>query len=110
MHWSLKIIIDMPRAILEFRRNHIKMSRLHKVEKEHGSIAGYKAMLEDPDLAKAELAIYVDMLPLVMEDANKYSEQELEWFLGRGEELGVIKKIEEAPIIDDSWRKWEEGS
>tara|TARA_R100000544_G_C2207299_1_gene49997 strand:- start:95 stop:427 length:333 start_codon:yes stop_codon:yes gene_type:complete len=109
MHWSLKLILDLPKAILEFRRNHIKAARLHKIEKKHGSIAGYKAMLKDPEFSHAEVDIYMDMLPEILECKDDYSPLELEWFLTKGEEYGVLKRVEDIPVEpDESWRKWEE--
>ena len=39
------------------------MTKLHKIEKKHGSIASFKAMILDPELSQAEMEIYVDLLP-----------------------------------------------
>ena len=108
MHWSLRMILDMPKAILLFRKTHIMMGKIQKVEKKEGSIAGYKAMLEYPTLAEAEVEIYIDLLPEVMEKTDNYSAKEIEWFLNKGEELGVITRIETTPEPNDDWRRWEE--
>ena len=109
MHWTLKLILDLPSAILEFRRNHIKAARLHKIEKKHGSIAGFRAMLKDPEFAKAEIDIYMDMLPEIMASKEKYTSQEITWFLDKGEEYGVLKIVDDTPVEpNNDWKKWEE--
>jgi hypothetical protein len=108
MHWSLRLILDLPKSILLFRKNHIKMTKLHKIEKKHGSIASFKAMILDPELSQAEMEIYVDLLPEIMENTEIYSTEEMEWFLTKGEEYGILKRVEESPPIDDSWKRWEE--
>ena len=86
MHWSLRLILDLPKSILLFRKNHIKMTKLHKIEKKHGSIASFKAMILDPELSQAEMEIYVDLLPEIMENTEIYSTEEMEWFLAKGED------------------------
>jgi len=109
MHWSLRLILDLPKSILLFRKNHIKMTKLHKIEKKHGSIASFKAMILDPELSQAEMEIYVDLLPEIMENTEIYSTEEMEWFLAKGEEYGILKRVEERhPEPDDSWKRWEE--
>lgn len=108
MHWSLRMIIDLPKAILTFRKSHIMMSKIQKVEKKEGSIAGFKTMLTYPSFEGAEVEIYMDMLPEVMDNKEKYSSKEIKWFLARGEEYGILKRVDTPVEPDDSWRKWEE--
>lgn len=108
MHWFLRMILDMPKAVLHFRKSHIMMNKLHKIEVKNGSIAGFKAMLKYPELASKEIEIYMDMLPEVMEQSEKYSPDELSWFLNKGQEFGVLEILETLPQPDDSWKKWEE--
>ena len=109
MHWSLRLILDLPKSILLFRRNHIRFAKLQKIEDKYGSIAGFKAMLEDPELSVAEVEIYIDLLPEVMENTEKYSAEEMEFFIGKGEEYGVLQRVDDMPVDpDESWRKWEE--
>lgn len=109
MHWSLKLILDLPSAILEFRRNHIKAARLHKIEKKLGSIAGFKAMLNDPQFANADEEIYMDMLPEILANKEDFSEEDLLWFLNKGEEYGILKRVTDDKIQDSSlWKQWEE--
>ncbi|MGI9312173.1 MAG: hypothetical protein ACR2O9_01370 [Alphaproteobacteria bacterium] len=86
------------------------MTKLQKIEKKNGSIAGFKAMIEDPIFAKAEVEIYVDLLPEIMENAKKYSPEDLQYFLSKGVEYGVLHEMEDTAVeIDDSWKRWEEG-
>ena len=109
MHWSLRMIIDLPSAILTFRRNHRMMNRLSKIEKTEGSIASFREMMTYPKLAQAEHEIYVDMLPEIMEDADSFDTDELEWFLECGEQMGIIQRIEGlAPPPNNDWKSWEE--
>jgi len=109
MHWSLRLILDLPKSILLFRKNHIRFAKLQKIEDKYGSIAGFKAMLEDPELAVAEVEIFMDLLPEVMENTEKYSAEEMEFFLGKGEEYGILRRVEERTSEpDDSWKRWEE--
>ena len=108
MHWSLKLILDMPRAVLEFRRNHISSTHLQKIEKKQGLIVAFREMLKDSRLSPAEVEIYIDLLPEVMEDTTKFSPEDLQWFFSKGEEYGVLKRVEEPTLPDNSWKKWEE--
>lgn len=109
MHWSLRLILDLPKSILLFRKNHIRFAKLQKIEDKYGSIAGFKAMLEDPELSVAEVEIYMDLLPEVMENREKYSTEEIKFFLLKGEEYGILRRVEDSPVEpDDSWKRWEE--
>ena len=109
MHWSLRLILDLPKSILLFRKNHIRFAKLQKIEDKYGSIASFKAMLKDPELAVAEVEIYIDFLPEVMENKEKYSTEDMEFFLEKGEEYGILRRVKEHnPELDDSWKRCEE--
>ena len=44
-----------------------------------------------------------------MENREKYSTEEIEFFLLKGEEYGILRRGEDSPVEpDDSWKRWEE--
>lgn len=113
MHWSLRMILDMPKAVIVFRRNHRMMARLQKIEEKEGAIASFKSMMEYPSLQVAIEEIYIDMLPEVMEKSDTFDSDEMEWFLLLGEAMGVLKRMEDdSPLgennLNQEWKKWEE--
>jgi len=113
MHWSLRMILDMPKAVIVFRRNHRMVARLQKIEEKEGAIASFKSMMEYPSLQVAIEEIYIDMLPEVLDKSDTFDSDEMEWFLLLGEAMGVLKRQDDDLLdsendLNHEWKKWEE--
>ena len=84
------------------------MNSINKREKKHGSIAGFKAMLLGPLLNHAQEEIYLEVVREVMDNTSDYRSEDLNWFFAKGEEYGLLRRVEEPTLPDNSWKKWEE--
>ena len=107
--WFLKIWIDLPRAVLDYRRSYKMAKALNKAYKIGGPEASYLALMEyRPDLAD-DTDLFMDV---AQELREMDSEERLVEWLEIGCDLGFVRKMTEVALEDKpkpDWKIWEDG-
>lgn len=108
--WFLKIWIDLPRAVLDYRKSYKMAKTLKKAYETGGPEASYWALMTlRPDLAD-DVELFMDVAQELREmDVDE--ERLIEW-LEIGCDLGFVRKMTEVAMQNKpkpDWKIWEDG-
>lgn len=109
MFWWLRILIDMPKAILAYRSEFKTAKKYERIFRKEGAL---RCIEEMEKIVPAELLIdlYYEMLE-ILKDNDSITEEYMVEYLEKGVELGFVfkKPAEVQEVGTPEWKRWEDG-
>ena len=108
----VKMLWQMPRAMIEYRREYKQVQFVRKVREQHNEVESYFIIIEKFKELYDDEEFYLVSLKDMSDRDSDVSQSELERFFDKGVELGifnhrVVKNIPEVRATP-AWKLWEE--
>jgi hypothetical protein len=108
MLWILKMLLETPRAVIEYRRDYYKQRKIAKRIKQEGLVGGF--YLHD-ELYGAEPEEWMILCEHITDNGKEVPQGLIDMALDKG---WIAMKPELSPVDTDgpqeTWREWENAS
>ena len=111
MIWFVKMLWQMPRAMIEYRREYKQVQFVRKFRKQFNEVQSYFIIIDKFKELYDDVEFYLVSLKDMADRDSELPQSELERFFGKGVELGIFNppvvktpKVEATP----AWKLWEE--
>jgi len=112
MIWFVKMLWQMPKAMIEYRREYKRVQFVRRVRKQFNEVQSYFIIIERFKELYDDEEFYLVSLKDMADQDSDLLQAELERFFDKGVELGIfnysvarkIPKVEATP----AWKLWEE--
>lgn len=112
MIWFVKMLWQMPRAMIEYRREYKQVQFVRRVRKQFNEVESYFIIIEKFKELYDDEEFYLVSLKDMADRDNDLPQVELERFFDKGVELGIFnaRVIKEIPKVEatPAWKLWEE--
>lgn len=109
MMWFVKMLLELPRATLLYRREYMQVKFIRKVRLQHNKVDAYFIIIDK----FKELYDDIDFFLITLEDLKEedIDKRILVRFYDKGVELGIFDLVEEESIPKETttpaWQLWE---
>lgn len=112
MIWFVKMLWQMPRAMIEYRREYKQVQFVRKVRKQFNEVQSYFIIIERYKELYDDEEFYLVSLKDMADQDSDLPQSELEQFFDKGVELGIFnpRVVETVPKVKatPAWKLWEE--
>ena len=112
MIWFVKMLWQMPRAMIEYRREYKQVQFVRKVRKQFNEVEAYFIIIEKFKELYDDEEFYLVSLKDMADRDSDLPQSELERFFDKGVELGIfnprVKIIPKVEAKTPAWKLWEE--